>query len=57
MSERNDEVDRARFALKPIETVLVGSSLLEGSDSVVGAAVDVTKAVGGLSSHGRRGAS
>ncbi len=47
MSTPNEGAERARSALKPIRTILVGSSLEEGSDAVVGAAVDVARAAGG----------
>lgn len=47
MSARSEETERARVALKPIETVLVGSSLLDASDPVVRAAADVAAAASG----------
>ncbi|MCP4205004.1 MAG: universal stress protein [bacterium] len=47
MDQPRPEGRRARIALKPIETVVVGTSLLEGSDVVVGAALDVARAVKG----------
>ena len=47
MSAPSQETERASVALKAIETVLVGSSLEVGSDLVVRAALDVTRAVDG----------
>jgi nucleotide-binding universal stress UspA family protein len=47
MNQSTEDNRRARQALKPVEKVVVGSSLQEGSDMVVGAAIDVARAVTG----------